>query len=158
MTTIADTAAHPFTEDETRMLAILADRIIPASDEYGVPSAGDPAIVAAILGDAARHRERLGAALSALDAMARETHDAGFADLTSAQRDGIVDAFRAAHTADADLIAALTAQCYYRDGRVMLSLGMELRPPHPLGYTAEQGDWSLLDPVRGRAPLFRKAP
>ena len=158
MTSTVDTAAQPFTEDETRMLAILADMIIPASDEYGVPSAGDPAIVASILGDAARHRERLGKALSALDTMARESQDAGFADLAAGQRDGIVEAFRAAHTADADLIAALTAQCYYRDDRVMLSLGVALRPPHPLGYTVEQGDWSLLDPVRRRAPLYRKAP
>jgi len=50
----------------------------------------------------------------------------------------------------------VTAQCYYRDDRVMLSIGMEPRPPHPLGYVVEQGDWSLLDPVRGRDDLYRK--
>jgi hypothetical protein len=153
-----ETAETAFTADEQRMLAILADRVIPASEKYGVPGAGDPAILEMILGDAARHRDRLGAALSVLDAMAHEAHDAGFLELDDAQCDGVVAAFREAHGADADLIAALTAQCYYRDDRVMLSLGMELRPPHPLGHTVDQGDWSLLDPVRQREAIFRKAP
>jgi hypothetical protein len=153
-----ETAKTDFTDDEQRMLALLADKIIPASAEYGVPSAGDPAIVTTILSDAARHRDRLCAALTALDAMARDAHDAGFLELDNAQCDAIVAAFREARPADADLIAALTAQCYYRDDRVMQSLGMELRPPHPAGHTVDQGDWSLLDPVRQREALFRKAP
>lgn len=156
MTETADPAATGFTEDEKRMLAVLAEMIIPASAEYGVPGAGDPAILQTILSDAARHRDRLRAALAALEATARESHETGFTDLDASRRDGVVAAFRAARAADADLIAALTAQCYYRDDRVMLSLGMELRPPHPQGYTVDQGDWSLLDPVRKRAPIFRE--
>ncbi len=46
---------------------------------------------------------------------------------------------------------------YYRDDRVMRSLDMELRPPFPGGFTVEQGDWSLLDPVRSRPKLWRDA-
>ena len=42
-------------------------------------------------------------------------------------------------------------QCYYRDDRVLRSLGLELRAPFPKGYTLEQGDWSLLDPVKAQA-------
>jgi hypothetical protein len=49
-------------------------------------------------------------------------------------------------------------QCYYRDDRVLRSLNLELRPPFPLGYTLEQGDWSLLDPVKARPPMWRKVP
>ena len=45
--------------------------------------------------------------------------------------------------------------CYYRDDRVMVSLGLELRPPFPKGHVVEQGDWSLLDPVRTRQPFWR---
>ena len=44
--------------------------------------------------------------------------------------------------------------CYYRDDRVMLSLGMEPRPQFPKGHVVEQGDWSLLDQVRARAPFW----
>ena len=45
--------------------------------------------------------------------------------------------------------------CYYRDDRVMRSLGQETRAPFPLGHVVEQGDWSLLDPVRARPPMYR---
>jgi hypothetical protein len=45
--------------------------------------------------------------------------------------------------------------CYYRDDRVMRSLGQEPRPPFPKGHVVEQGDWSLLDPVRARPPMYR---
>jgi len=38
---------------------------------------------------------------------------------------------------------------------VMLSLGQEPRPPFPKGHVVEQGDWSLLDPVRARPPMYR---
>jgi hypothetical protein len=58
-------------------------------------------------------------------------------------------------------LAALTrviVQCYYRDDRVMRSLGMEVRPAFPKGFEVEQGDWSLLDPVRARAPFYRRTP
>ena len=35
------------------------------------------------------------------------------------------------------------------------TLGLEPRPPFPLGHTLEQGDWSLLDAVRGRPRMWR---
>jgi hypothetical protein len=50
------------------------------------------------------------------------------------------------------------AQGYYRDDRVMRSLGMEVRAPFPKGFEVEQGDWSLLDPVRARPAFYRRAP
>ena len=40
--------------------------------------------------------------------------------------------------------------------RVLRSLNLELRAPFPLGYTLEQGDWSQLDPVKARPPMWRK--
>jgi Gluconate 2-dehydrogenase subunit 3 len=156
MTKSAEKIPSSFSEEETRALAILADMVVPASAEFDVPGAADPAILDAILSDAVRHHARLSAALAALNAMAAEQGDGAFADLADAQRDSVVAAFRETREGDAQLIAALVTQCYYRDDRVMRSLGMDLRPPHPLGYTASQGDWSLLDPVRKRSPIFRQ--
>jgi hypothetical protein len=57
------------------------------------------------------------------------------------------------------LLAALTRVillCYYRDDRVMRSLGQEPRSPFPKGHVVEQGDWSLLDPVKARKPFYRQ--
>ena len=55
-------------------------------------------------------------------------------------------------------LISVVAQCYYRDRRVMSSLGIEVRPPFPKGYEVAQGDWSLLDPVRARAAFYRRTP
>jgi hypothetical protein len=38
----------------------------------------------------------------------------------------------------------------------MHALGQEPRAPFPKGHVVEQGDWSLLDPVRARKPLYRR--
>jgi hypothetical protein len=46
-------------------------------------------------------------------------------------------------------------QCYYRDDRVFVALGLEPRPPFPKGHDLQQGDWSLLDRVRDRPRMWR---
>jgi hypothetical protein len=46
-------------------------------------------------------------------------------------------------------------QCYYRDDRVLHGLGIEPVAPFPKGRLLEQGDWSLLDAVRGRPQMWR---
>ena len=53
-------------------------------------------------------------------------------------------------------LTRIILQCYYRDDRVVRSLGMEPRPPFPKGFEVEQGDWSLLDPVRAPDALSRR--
>lgn len=145
----------PFSEDERRALTALAAMVVPASDEFGVPGADDPAIVDNILEDASRRPDQLSAALAVLEALARERHGAAFADLSDAHRQTVTEAYRDAHAGHANLVANLTMQGYYRDDRVMASIGLDPRPPHPQGYDVEQGDWSLLDPVREKAAFYR---
>jgi len=37
----------------------------------------------------------------------------------------------------------------------MQALGVEPRAPYPQGRVLEQGEWSLLDAVRGRSRMWR---
>jgi hypothetical protein len=53
-------------------------------------------------------------------------------------------------------LSRVILQCYYRDDRVVRSVGLEPRPPFPQGHVLEDGDWSLLDLVRSRAPFWRR--
>ena len=62
---------------------------------------------------------------------------------------------RAEGGAAVGVLTRIVLLCYYRDDRVMVSLGLEPRPPFPKGHEIEQGDWSLLDPVRARKPFWR---
>lgn len=143
------------TEAEMQTLAALADAIIPPSDAYGVPGAGDPAIVTEIMSDAGRRTAELQTILAAVETLATEQAGQPFPELDATARTGVAEAFRAAYPTEALYVGNLTAQCYYRDDRVVLSLGMELQPPHPTGYEVADGDWSLLEPVQKRSPFFR---
>jgi hypothetical protein len=145
----AETTLTPLQRDN---LCIVARMMIPASSEYGVPGADDAIIQADILAtlgrDAAGVRE-------ALDHLA---HLAGMplADLDQARCEAVATAFRNTGGIAAATLIRVVLQCYYRDDRVVRSLGLELRPPFPKGYPLEQGDWSLLDPVKARAPMWRR--
>ena len=66
--------------------------------------------------------------------------------------------FRATGGAAAATLVRVVLQCYYRDDRVLRSLGLELRAPFPKGYVLPDGDWSLLDPVKARGGTLRRAP
>jgi hypothetical protein len=153
-------AGELFTDEEIQVLKTLVEMIIPASQEYGLPSAGDTAIFTDILATARSQQGDASAALSALNEASRDSQDKDFGALPLDQDvlEGVAETFRRRHPAEAGLLASITAQCYYRDDRVMRSLEMEVRPPYPLGYTLNQGDWSLLDPVRDRPEFFRKTP
>ena len=134
-------------------LRTVAAMIIPASDEYRVPGADDPAIQADMLATLGRDTALVAQALDHLARLAGRP----LAGLDAARRDAVVTEFRATGGAAAATLVRVVLQCYYRDDRVLRSLGLELRAPFPKGYTLKEGDWSLLDPVRARAGTLRRA-
>jgi hypothetical protein len=134
-------------------LRTVAAMIIPASDEYKVPGADDPAIQADMLATLGRDTALVAQALDHLARLAGQP----LAELDPARRDAVATEFRATGGAAAAALVRVVLQCYYRDDRVLRSLGLELRAPFPKGYTLEQGDWALLDPVRERSGTLRRA-
>jgi hypothetical protein len=142
----------PLSDSETRDLKAFAGTMIPPSARYGVPGADDEAIFADILRSLERDHDDVVAALARLAVLARGP----FADLAPPQRLATAEAFRAEGGALLAALSRVVLLCYYRDDRVMHSLGQEPRAPFPKGHTVEQGDWSLLDPVKQRKPFWRK--
>jgi hypothetical protein len=134
-------------------LRTVAAMIIPASDEYKVPGADDAAIQADMLNTLGRDTALTAAALDHLARLAGKP----LADLDQAQRDEVANEFRATGGGAAATLVRVVLQCYYRDDRVLRSLGLELRAPFPQGHILADGDWSLLDPVRARSPNLRRA-
>jgi hypothetical protein len=139
----------PTQRDDLRAVAAM---IIPASTEYAVPGADDEAIQADILTSLGRDTA---AVSEALDHLARL---AGMpvADLDAIHREAVASEFRASGGTPAATLIRVVLQCYYRDDRVLRSLGLELRAPFPKGYPLEPGDWSLLDPVKARPSMWRR--
>jgi hypothetical protein len=139
---------------ESRDLRRIAGLMIPQSDEFGVPGADDPAIFADIVQSLGRDLGAVRRALAILSKLA----GAPLADLHDAQVEAALEQFQASETPELAALGRALVQCYYRDDRVVRSLGLEPRAPFPKGHVLEQGDWSLLDPVRARPKLWRDAP
>jgi hypothetical protein len=146
-------AANELTSAHRDDLRYLASMIVPASDEYKVPGADDPAIQADMLATLGRDTTLVRQALDHLARLAGKP----LADLDPARRDAVAEEFRTSGGAAAATLVRVVLQCYYRDDRVLRSLGLELRAPFPQGYALEQGDWSLLDPVKAGPPNLRRA-
>jgi hypothetical protein len=147
-------ASIELTRTQRNDLRTIAAMIIPASDEYKVPGADDPAIQADMLATLGRDTALVAQALDHLARLAGQP----LAELDIARREAVATEFRATGGAAAATLVRVVLQCYYRDDRVLRSLGLELRAPFPKGYTLEQGDWALLDPVRARSGQLRRAP
>jgi hypothetical protein len=133
-------------------LRVIAAMIIPASTEYNVPGADDAAIQADMLATLGRDAPVV---IAALDHLARLA-GMPLADLDPARREAVAQEFRASGGTPAATLVRVVLQCYYRDDRVLRSLGLELRAPFPKGYPLEQGDWSLLEPVKARPSTWRR--
>jgi len=142
----------PLTPVQRDDLRAIAGAIIPASVEFDVPGADDPVIQADIVATLGRDAGLVREALIELARLARGP----LASLDPTQREAVAAELRAKGGTAVMALTRVVLQCYYRDDRVVRSLGLEPRPPYPKGHVLEDGDWSLLDPVRARPPMWRR--
>ena len=144
-----DDLLTPAQRDDLRSIAGI---MIPQSEEFDVPGADDPAIQADILDTLGRDADLV---RQALDEVARLA-GTPLAELDPMRREAVALELRAKGGPAIAALSRVVLQCYYRDDRVVRSLGLEPRPPHPKGHVLEDGDWSLLDPIRARPPFWRR--
>ena len=137
-----------YSSQQALLLACLVDVMIPASEVHGVPGAVDDLILGPVQLMLAPHTASVSHFLDHLDR-------AGFATMDEAAQLALVNAGFSEHQEAFTAIAQALAHCYYRDPRVMRSLRVPARPAYPEGHSLEQGDWSLLDPVRAKQKLYR---
>jgi len=121
----------PYTEQEQCALAALLDTLIPASEDGRLPGAGSLGLAKPLA--------------------------AKLPDLQPALAGGPgLEELSQEHP---ELLPGLVFQTYvhyYQHPQVQEALGLEGRPPHPLGYTLEDGDLGRLQAVRQRGRLYRE--
>jgi len=135
-------------EAEIGGLRAVAGAMIPANADLAVPGADDPAILSDLLKSLGRDLPLVRQALAEITAE-------GFARLDRDKREVLINDIYKNGGPPMAALGRVILGAYYRDDRVLLALQQEARAPFPKGYTLEQGDWSLLDVVRGRPPLWR---
>jgi hypothetical protein len=149
---------HVFTEEEQRLLRRIAGVMIPAAPADGLPGADDDVIFARLLAKASARVQRLQQALHDLSA-----ENGGTGGLLALADSEFVRWFETWANRWPDpshsffnRLAPLLAHAYYEDPRVQQAHNRRPGPPFPEGYVVIQGDWSLLDQVRNRPPLYRR--
>jgi hypothetical protein len=157
---VVDSAGDsPFSAAEARALAAVLDALVPASEDGRLPGAGALDLVREVE-EAVRRSPDLGVALrfglAALEALAHRREPGGFAALAAPEREAALRELTAEQPGFVGGLLFHAYGAYYRHPRVLEGLGLEPRPPHPLGYAMETGDLGLLDPVRRRPPLYRR--
>ncbi|MBN9091627.1 MAG: hypothetical protein J0J01_32300 [Reyranella sp.] len=136
---------------DIQALHSIAGTMIPVDTEFGTPGADDPAILADIAKSIGRDLPLIRTALAEIDKRAGGT----FASLDRERREALINDWYATGGAAAAALGRVVLAAYYRDDRVLRALGHEARAPFPQGHVVEQGDWSLLDPVKRRAAFWR---
>ena len=135
-------------EAEIGALREIAGTMVPADAGLDVPGADDPAILADIAKSVGRDLPLVRKAIAEITAKS-------FASLDRDRREALINDMYASRAAPIVALGRLILGAYYRDDRVLVALRQEARAPFPQGYTLEQGEWSLLDAVRHRPPLWR---
>jgi len=108
---------------EIRDLRVLAGLMIPASASHGVPGADDELIFADILKSLERDTADTRTALRQLAALS----GGAFANLAPERRAEVAARFRQEGGGPLFALNRVVLLCYYRDDRVMRSLGQEPR-------------------------------
>ena len=139
---------------QKRDLRRIAGMMFPASEAFAIPGADDAAIFDDILRSIGRDAGSVRGALTRLSALA----GGPFAELDDPRGQAVAETFLSSDAPEVTTLGRVILQCYYRDDRVVRSLGLEPRSPFPKGHVLAQGDWSLLDPVRSRPKMWRDVP
>lgn len=139
------------------LLNALLDTIVPPTS--ALAGAGGLGLAAAVLDDAARV-----GATPVLEGLAAALPD-DFADRDLDSREALLRAEEAHNEGAIRTLVNLVYTAYYTDPRVLVQIhaatGYNAVPPQPQGYPLEPfGDFdeSLLAPVRGMQPIWRRVP
>ena len=95
-------------------------------------------------------------ALGQIEAAAGRGYASSFTDLSGEHQSAVL---RGAESSEPELFGTLLRQAYngyYSDPKVIRALGLEARPPQPLGYELEPGDLSALENVKRRGRVYRE--
>ena len=147
-----------FTAEEQVLLKRIARGIIPPAPALGLPGADDELIFNHALASTAEQATRLQGELN--DLLTTEGGASRFV-LSDEVRfdewlsDWAKDWPGRTHTFFR-LFVPILLRAYYQDPRVHSVYDRRPGPPFPEGYAVIEGDWSLLDSVRSRAPFYRR--
>lgn len=151
---VSDTLLTP---SQHEILDVVLDQMIPADAARNKPSATDVGVFEYIADQSPDSFQEIARQLDELDAQASTSHKMLYTELSRNLQDVTLNRLRDEDPRFLMDLALHTVACYYLDSRVLAAIGLPSRAPYPEGYTVQRGNLTLLDPVRDRGQIWRRA-
>lgn len=139
--------------EQERTLISLLNLIIPPSEDDKMPGAADVDFSTYI-----RNENLLSWIRDGLFSIVDESHNKfgrEFSELSGSEQTQLIDSLKRRLFRFFSHLTTEIIKCYYQNNQVLKAIGLEARPPFPLGYQIAEGDLSLLEPVYKRGKIYR---
>ena len=145
-----------FSDAQIELVTEVLNRIIPANEE--LPGAGEIAVnfLDEVVGGSPRLKRILHHGLSQIEVCAYRMYTKDFLSLSCEQMHAVLRQVEVDEGEFFDLLVRQTYNGYYTDPRIVELLGLEARPPQPLGHRVDQGNITLIESVKNRGIVYRE--
>ena len=145
-----------FSDAQTELMIEVLNRIIPANEER--PGAGEIAVnyLDEVVGGSPRLKRIFNHGLSQIEAGAYRIYAQDLPSLSGEQIDVVLRQVEVDEGEFFDLLVRQTYNGYYTDSRIVKLLGLEDRPPQPLGHRVGEGNITLIENVKNRGIAYRE--
>ena len=145
-----------FSDAQFELVTEVLNRIIPANEK--LPGAGEIAVefLDGVVGGSPRPKRIFSHGLSHIEVGAYRLFSQDFPSLSGEQMDAVLRQVEADEAEFFDLLVRQTYNGYYTDPRIVELLGLEARPPQPLGHRVDQGNITLIENVKNRGIAYRE--
>ena len=144
-----------FSDAQIELVTEVLNRIIPANEE--LPGAGEIAVdyLDQVVGGSPRLKRIFNRGLSQIEVGAHRMYAQDFPSLSGEQIDLVLRQVEVDEGEFFDLLVRQTYNGYYTDPKIIELLGLEARPPQPLGHRVDQGNITLIENVKNRGIAYR---
>lgn len=149
--------AKTFPASQHPLIRAVLNRLIPA--DAGFPAAGDLDLIDHLdraAGSSAGTRRLFVDGMRQIALESEQRHGQGFEDLDAAKQDAVLQHVEREHLAFFEALVRDVYQRYYSHPTVIQLLGMEARPPQPLGHMLPPFDAAVTRTMSKRAALYRQ--
>jgi hypothetical protein len=146
-----------FAAAQHALLVSVLNRLVPAAGAF--PGAGDLGVagyIDRVVQPSAALKRLFVQGLEQIALTSQAQFGQPFTALPEEQRDAVLQRVEAAAPEFFETLVTHTYSGYYSQPAIARLLGMEGRPPQPLGYHLEALDLRLLDNIKPRSPIYRQ--
>jgi hypothetical protein len=140
-------------KEQKKTLTTVLNLIIPANEDYKMPSANDVGFSLYI--ENVNIKPFIQEVLIAIIDEAHNNYGQAFFTLSLDEQLQLINVLKRKHLRLFNSLTNHVFQCYYQNDNVLEAIGVDARPPFPNGYFVEEGDVLLLESVYYRGKIYR---